>query len=229
MQVKQISGNEIYLLIKYIKSVLWRVAKCQSYTEEARCLKVKHHAEEDMRRTSGVNLSFLQFNTIKPRRKTASEPRRFSIEESADGIQRREVQCGHPTEWATHTKRSNARIVTARQKEKTHTHIGQKKHVPQFLPHISHRLSATEANSGVRGEKPATNPLSWRTGLSQFVSWIVTCGYLHSSFVQQCGLSCKFLQSIRRFSMFELTLHSRAQNEGCKLWKIWDSLKSTAG
>jgi len=30
-----------YLLIKYIKSVLWRVAKCLSYIEEARCLKVK--------------------------------------------------------------------------------------------------------------------------------------------------------------------------------------------
>jgi len=29
------------LLIKYIKSVLWRVAKCLSYIEEARCLKVK--------------------------------------------------------------------------------------------------------------------------------------------------------------------------------------------
>ena len=38
--VKQISDNEIYLLIKYIKSVLWRVAKRLSYTEEARCLKV---------------------------------------------------------------------------------------------------------------------------------------------------------------------------------------------
>ena len=38
--VKQISDNEIYLLIKYIKSVLWRVAKCVSYIEEARCLKV---------------------------------------------------------------------------------------------------------------------------------------------------------------------------------------------
>ena len=38
--VKQISDNEIYLLIKYIKSVLWRVAKCLSYIEEARCLKV---------------------------------------------------------------------------------------------------------------------------------------------------------------------------------------------
>jgi len=30
----------MYLLIKYIKSVLWRVAKCLSYIEEARCLKV---------------------------------------------------------------------------------------------------------------------------------------------------------------------------------------------
>jgi len=28
------------LLIKYIKNVLWRVAKCLSYIEEARCLKV---------------------------------------------------------------------------------------------------------------------------------------------------------------------------------------------
>jgi len=29
------------MLIKYIKSVFWRVAKCLSYIEEARCLKVK--------------------------------------------------------------------------------------------------------------------------------------------------------------------------------------------
>jgi len=34
------SDNEIYLLIKYIKSVLWRVANRLSYTEDARCLKV---------------------------------------------------------------------------------------------------------------------------------------------------------------------------------------------
>ena len=34
------SDNEIYLLIKYIKSVLWRVAKRLSYIEDARCLKV---------------------------------------------------------------------------------------------------------------------------------------------------------------------------------------------
>ena len=37
--VKQISDNEIYLLIKYIKSVLWRVAKRLSYIQDARCLK----------------------------------------------------------------------------------------------------------------------------------------------------------------------------------------------
>ena len=39
--VKQISDNEIYLWIKYIKRVLWRVTKCLSYIQEARCLKVK--------------------------------------------------------------------------------------------------------------------------------------------------------------------------------------------
>ena len=46
--VRQISDNEIYLLIKYIKSVLWRVAKCLSYIEEARCLKIngKHSFEQ---------------------------------------------------------------------------------------------------------------------------------------------------------------------------------------
>ena len=38
--VKQISDNEIYLLIKYIKSVLWWVSKGLSYIEDARCLKV---------------------------------------------------------------------------------------------------------------------------------------------------------------------------------------------
>ena len=41
MQVRQISDNEIYLLIKYIKSVLWRVAKRLSYIQDARWLKVK--------------------------------------------------------------------------------------------------------------------------------------------------------------------------------------------
>ena len=36
------ADNEIYLLIKFIKSVHWRVAKYLSDIEEARCLKVKH-------------------------------------------------------------------------------------------------------------------------------------------------------------------------------------------
>ena len=39
--VKQISDNEIYLLIKYIKRVLRRGAKRLSYIEDAQCLKVK--------------------------------------------------------------------------------------------------------------------------------------------------------------------------------------------
>ena len=39
--MKQISDNEIYFLIKYIKSVVWRVAKRLSYIKDARCLKVK--------------------------------------------------------------------------------------------------------------------------------------------------------------------------------------------
>jgi len=39
--VKQISDNEIYLLIKYIKSVLWRVVKSLSCIEDPQCLKVK--------------------------------------------------------------------------------------------------------------------------------------------------------------------------------------------
>ena len=37
---KQISDNEIYLLIEYIKSVLWRVVKRLSYKQDARCLNV---------------------------------------------------------------------------------------------------------------------------------------------------------------------------------------------
>ena len=45
--VKQISDNEIYLLIKYIKSILWRVAKRLSYIEDARYLKVKYFSVID--------------------------------------------------------------------------------------------------------------------------------------------------------------------------------------
>ena len=38
--VKQISDNEQYLFITYIKIVLWRAAQRQSYTEDAGCVKV---------------------------------------------------------------------------------------------------------------------------------------------------------------------------------------------
>ena len=39
--VKQVSDNEVHLLIKHIKRVIWRVAKRLSYIQDARCLKVK--------------------------------------------------------------------------------------------------------------------------------------------------------------------------------------------
>ena len=39
------SDNEIYLLIKYIKSLLWRVVKRLSYIQDARCLKVNDTEE----------------------------------------------------------------------------------------------------------------------------------------------------------------------------------------
>ena len=41
-------------MIKYIKSALWRVAKCLSYIEEARCLKVNtcHCTQEMMKKKS---------------------------------------------------------------------------------------------------------------------------------------------------------------------------------
>jgi len=38
--VKQISDNKIYLFIKYIKNLLWKIAKGLSYIEDAQCLKV---------------------------------------------------------------------------------------------------------------------------------------------------------------------------------------------
>ena len=44
--LKQLSDKEIYLLIKYIKSVLWREAKRLSYIEDARCLKAKLKASK---------------------------------------------------------------------------------------------------------------------------------------------------------------------------------------
>ena len=39
------SNNEIYLFIKYIKSVLWRVVKRLSNIQYARCLKFNPKSE----------------------------------------------------------------------------------------------------------------------------------------------------------------------------------------
>ena len=66
----QISDNEIYLSIKYIKSVLWRVAKCLSYIEEARCLKVKanqhlHSQNTELQQNAGTNTVYKLFNNVK--------------------------------------------------------------------------------------------------------------------------------------------------------------------
>ena len=58
--VKQISDNEIYLLIKCIESVLWRAAKCLSYIENARCLKVTEESTFSLR--SMRSSVFFNFN-----------------------------------------------------------------------------------------------------------------------------------------------------------------------
>ena len=58
MQVKQISDNEIYLLIKYIKSILWRVDKRLSYIEDARCLRLKSGHEKNCSVGNHVPLLF---------------------------------------------------------------------------------------------------------------------------------------------------------------------------
>jgi len=42
-------------LIKYIKRFLWRVAKCLSYVEEVRCLKVKLGPDYKYMRNLGVS------------------------------------------------------------------------------------------------------------------------------------------------------------------------------
>jgi len=43
-------------LIKYIKSVLWRVVKRLSYIEDARCLKVKCIVQEKQARIKNADL-----------------------------------------------------------------------------------------------------------------------------------------------------------------------------
>jgi len=48
------------LLIKYIKSILWRVAKRLSYIEDARCLKVNKLLGSSQHSTRNVNLLITQ-------------------------------------------------------------------------------------------------------------------------------------------------------------------------
>jgi len=43
------------LLIKYIKSVLWKAAKCLSYIEDARCLKVNNCSTSKLLNCFDVN------------------------------------------------------------------------------------------------------------------------------------------------------------------------------
>ena len=58
----QISDNEIYLLIKYIKSIFLRVEKRLSYIEEARCLKVKNEWSYASAPTWAVTFSLLFYS-----------------------------------------------------------------------------------------------------------------------------------------------------------------------
>ena len=55
--VKQISDNEIYVLIKYIQSVLWRVVKHLSYIKNAGCLKVNPCVSGKLEECGGDPLS----------------------------------------------------------------------------------------------------------------------------------------------------------------------------
>ena len=64
----RISENDIYLLIKYIKSVLWRVAKRLSYIEDARCLKVNSLLK--------LPVGSLQYETAAPKSRIPSLLRR---------------------------------------------------------------------------------------------------------------------------------------------------------
>jgi len=72
----EFSFSLVYLLIKRIKSVLWRVAKRLSYIEEARCLKVNQHRQEHLkcRTTSCVIWGPRHSNTHTTANKTINSP-----------------------------------------------------------------------------------------------------------------------------------------------------------
>jgi hypothetical protein len=71
------------LFIKYIKSVIWRVAKCLSYIEEARCLKVKDlygganpllFSHKQFGYSSTINIPFGTANRLTGEAKLGSHP-----------------------------------------------------------------------------------------------------------------------------------------------------------
>ena len=53
------------LLIKYIKSVLWRVAKCLSYIEEARCRKVNLCTEQSPKDVTRPDAVIIQYDLLR--------------------------------------------------------------------------------------------------------------------------------------------------------------------
>ena len=62
------------MLIKYIKSVLWRVAKRLSYVEDARCLEVKAYrgADKTLARPGRKQSTAIKLLTIASHSKTIS-------------------------------------------------------------------------------------------------------------------------------------------------------------
>ena len=79
--VRQISDSEIYLLIKYTKSVLWRVAKRLSYTEDARCLKVNFSTRLYRRHRTNSSIAFSanwRLQATDTDRPIANSPNNFS-------------------------------------------------------------------------------------------------------------------------------------------------------
>ena len=95
--LKQISDNKMYLLIKYIKSVLWRVVKCLSYIEETRCLKVN----------SNYVVCFLLGNSPASEVYTPTFRNTLSVPSSQAGTYEPEESIQHPE----HGKSLKSRII----------------------------------------------------------------------------------------------------------------------
>ena len=74
------SDNETYLLIKYIKSVLWRVAKRLSYIQDARCLKVKQEVNFSFLNDMAIVMVLLNFIGFKSEIKSDTEIMEMGLE-----------------------------------------------------------------------------------------------------------------------------------------------------